>query len=96
MVMSHQQGDVKADQDPGHMSEVDLNQIKGDIRIQGIVDHHENERGEPIMVMPEVTIPRPTVASIFQSGAEDLSSSCPTSQEPVQTKGKLLRGRKSC
>ena len=40
---------------------------------------------EPIVVTPEVTIPRPTVASIFQGGAEDLSSSCPTSQEPVQT-----------
>ena len=41
-------------------------------------------KGEPIMVTPEVTIPRPTVASIFQSGAEDLSSSCPTSQKPAQ------------
>ena len=42
-------------------------------------------KADPIMVMPPVTIPRPTVASIFLSGAEDLSSSCPTSQEPAQT-----------
>ena len=42
-------------------------------------------KGEPIVVSPVVTIPKPTVASIFQGGAEDLSSSCPTSQEPVQS-----------
>ena len=37
------------------------------------------------MVTPEVTIPRPTMASIVQAGPEDLSSSCPTSQEPIQS-----------
>ena len=42
-------------------------------------------KADPIMVTPPVTIPKPTVASIFLSGAEDLSSSCPTSQEPAQT-----------
>ena len=42
-------------------------------------------KAEPIMVTPKVTIPRPTVASLFQGGAEDLSSSCPTSQEPAQS-----------
>ena len=42
-------------------------------------------KADPIVVTPPVTIPRPTVASIFQGGAEDLSSSCPTSQEPAQT-----------
>ena len=42
-------------------------------------------KGDPIVVTPAVTTPKPTVASIFQGGAEDLSSSCPTSQEPVQT-----------
>ena len=42
-------------------------------------------KGEPIVVTPEVTIPRPTMAAIFQAGAEDLSSSCPTSQEPIQS-----------
>ena len=42
-------------------------------------------KGEPTgtVVVPEVTIPRPTMAAIFQAGAEDLSSSCPTSQEPA-------------
>ena len=40
-------------------------------------------KGDPIVVMPQVTIPPPTVASIFQGGDEDLTSSCPTSQEPV-------------
>ena len=35
------------------------------------------------MVMPQVIIPPPSVASIFQGGDEDLTSSCPTSQEPV-------------
>ena len=40
-------------------------------------------KGDPIMVMPQVTIPPPTVASMFQGGVEDLSSSCPTSQEPA-------------
>ena len=40
-------------------------------------------KGDPIMVMPQVVIPPPTVASIFQGGVEDLSSSCPTSQEPA-------------
>ena len=43
------------------------------------------QKGDPIVVTPPVTIPRPTVASIFQGGADDLSSSCPTSQEPAQT-----------
>ena len=42
-------------------------------------------KADPIVVTPPVTIPRPTVASIFQGGAEDLSSSCPTPQEPAQT-----------
>ena len=40
-------------------------------------------KGDPILVMPQVTIPPPTVASIFQGGDEDLTSSCPTSQEPA-------------
>ena len=40
-------------------------------------------KGDPIMVMPQVTIPPPTVASMFQGGDEDLTSSCPTSQEPA-------------
>ena len=40
-------------------------------------------KGDPIMVMPQVIIPPPSVASIFQGGDEDLTSSCPTSQEPV-------------
>ena len=40
-------------------------------------------KGDPIVVMPQVTIPPPSVASIFQGGDEDLTSSCPTSQEPV-------------
>ena len=48
-------------------------------------------KGDPILVSPEVTIPRPTVASIFQSGAEDLSSSCPTSQEPAQPVPQLFQ-----
>ena len=42
-------------------------------------------KGEPTVVVPEVTIPKPTMAAIFQAGAEDLSSSCPTSQEPTQS-----------
>ena len=42
-------------------------------------------KGKPIVVVPEVIIPRPTVASLFQGGVEELSSSCPTSQEPVQS-----------
>ena len=42
-------------------------------------------KADPIEVTPAVTIPKPTVASIFLGGAEDLSSSCPTSQEPAQT-----------
>ena len=40
-------------------------------------------KGDPIVVMPKVTIPQPTVASMFQGGDEDLTSSCPTSQEPA-------------
>ena len=40
-------------------------------------------KGDPIVVMPQVTIPPPTVAAIFQGRDEDLTSSCPTSQEPV-------------
>ena len=40
-------------------------------------------KGEPIMVMPQVTIPPPTVAALFQGRDEELTSSCPTSQEPV-------------
>ena len=40
-------------------------------------------KGDPIVVMPQVTIPPPTVASIFQGRDEELTSSCPTSQEPV-------------
>ena len=40
-------------------------------------------KGDPIVVMPQVTIPPPTVAAIFQGGDEDLTSSCPTSQEPA-------------
>ena len=40
-------------------------------------------KGDPIVVMPQVTIPPPSVASMFQGGVEDLSSSCPTSQEPA-------------
>ena len=40
-------------------------------------------KGDPIMVMPKVTIPPPTVASMVQGGDEDLTSSCPTSQEPA-------------
>ena len=48
-------------------------------------------KGDPIVVTPAVTIPRPTVASIFQGGAEDLSSSCPTSQEPVQTVSQIFQ-----
>ena len=35
------------------------------------------------MVVPQVTIPPPSVASIFQGRDEELTSSCPTSQEPV-------------
>ena len=34
-------------------------------------------KADPIVVTPAVTIARPTVASIFIGGAEDLSSSCP-------------------
>ena len=40
-------------------------------------------KGDPIVVMPQVTIPPPTVAAIFPGGDEDLTSSCPTSQEPA-------------
>ena len=40
-------------------------------------------KGEPIMVMPQVTIPPPTVAALFQGRDEELTSSCSTSQEPV-------------
>ena len=43
------------------------------------------QKPDPITVLPPVTIPKPTVASLFLGGAEDLSSSCPTSQEPAQT-----------
>ena len=49
------------------------------------------QKPDPITVLPPVTIPRPTVASIFLGGAEDLSSSCPTSQEPVQTVPQLFQ-----
>ena len=48
-------------------------------------------KGEPVVVMPKVTIPPPTVASIFQAGAEDLTSSCPTSQEPAQPVPQLFQ-----
>ena len=40
-------------------------------------------KGDPVMVMPQVIIPPPSVASMFQGVDEDLTSSCPTSQEPV-------------
>ena len=40
-------------------------------------------KGDPVMVMPQVIIPPPSVASIFQGGDEELTSSGPTSQEPV-------------
>ena len=48
-------------------------------------------KGDPIMIMPQVTIPPPSVASIFQGGVEDLSSSCPTSQEPAVSVPFLLQ-----
>ena len=48
-------------------------------------------RQDPMTVMPAVTIPRPTVASIFLQGAEDLSSSCLTSQEPAQTVPQIVQ-----
>ena len=48
-------------------------------------------KGDPIVVTPPVTIPRPTVASIFQGGAKDLSSACPTSQEPAQTVSQIFQ-----
>ena len=48
-------------------------------------------KGDPIMVTPEVTIPKPTMAAIFQAGAEDLSSSCPTSQEPAQSVSQIFQ-----
>ena len=53
-------------------------------------------KGEPIVVTPEVTIPRPTMAAIFQAGAEDLSSSCPTSQEPTQSVPHLFQMGQHC
>ena len=65
------------------MCEVVLKLIKGDIPIQGIADHHEDERVIQLWSCLKSTIPPPTVASIFQGGVEDLSSSCPTSQEPA-------------
>ena len=40
-------------------------------------------KGDPVMVMPQVIIPPPSVASIFQGVDEELTSSVPTSQEPV-------------
>ena len=40
-------------------------------------------KGDPIVVVPQVIIPPPTVASLFQGRDEELTSSCPTSQEPV-------------
>ena len=40
------------------------------------------QRFDPVTVQPPITIPRPTVASLFTGGADELSSSCPTAQEP--------------
>ena len=51
---------------------------------QGDRESATRQRFDPVTVQPAVTIPRPTVASLFVGGADDLSSSCPTSQEPSQ------------
>ena len=42
------------------------------------------QRSLPVTVRPPVVVPKPTVASLFTGGPDELSSSCPTSQEPSQ------------